>query len=222
LAARNIAKAKILEIDGLPLLALTVTRLLEAFVLCLQLDHKSASLALRDALMAQSQSSKQGASSDLTWYFSTLMVLYHNLACVSLSLHLRTEAAGYIQKAEQVLRQTPCSSTALEAKVVRFRMQMVPREDDDLQWVEPAEQTPQPPFLPGGHFGDPSKLVELTKEATPRFEERKTARKLPKRLALQQLFSKDNPYVQHIASVKSSRRYHSVQPSLRFPSNCPV
>lgn len=145
------------------------------------------------------------------------MVLYYNLACVSLSLHLRTEAVGYILKAEHVLRQTPGSSKGLADKVIHFRRQIAPRDDDDVKWVEPKEQTPQPPFLPGGHLGDPSKLVELTKEATPHCEERKAVRKLPKRLALQQLFSKDNPYVQHIASVKSSRRYHSVQPSLRFP-----
>ena len=206
-----------LEIDGLPLQALTITRLLEALVLSLQLDHKSASLSLRDALIAQSQSSKQGATFDLSWYFHTLVILYYNLACESLFLHLRSEAVGYIVKAEQVLKQTQSTSKVLETRVIRFRMQVAPRENDDMQFVEPMEQAPMPSFLPGGHLGGPGKLVELTKEVTPHSEERKAARKLPKRLALQQLFSKDNPYVQHIASVKSSRRYHSVQPSLRFP-----
>lgn len=195
---------------------MTVTRLLETYVHFLQTDYKSAALTLREALLAQSQSSKMGSTLDLAWYFRVVIVLYYNFACVSLAQRLRTEAVTYILKAEQVLKQTQGCSRAMEGKIIRFRMQLAPSEEDEIAVQESVEPPTQPPFLPGGYLGDPGKLVELTREA-PHSIEKKPARKLPKRLALLQLFSKDNPYVQHIASVKSSKRYHSVQPSLRFP-----
>lgn len=215
LALRNVEKAQELERDTVPVLALVTTRLLEAYLRSYLSDHKSAVLALREALSAQhakeSESLRQYQDPD--WFYRALTIVLYNLAAESFSLHLRSEAIHYIGKAGQVMSQHDVCEVGVKRRITAFKEELVPEMGVEVQPTVGNEET-KLPFLPGGQIAasDPGKLVELAQES-PRAvsRNRRDSQKLPKIRSLNRKGSKENPYM----SGKEKPRYGSVQPSLK-------
>lgn len=214
LALKNIEKAQELERDSVPVLASVTSRLLEAYLRSFLADHKSAVLALREALAAQHarelESARQYQDSD--WFYRVRIVLLFNLAAESFSLHLRAEAGNYISKACQVLSQHDVCEASLKKRILAFQEELLPTEtSNSLPLIAPEEE--KFPFLPGGQIAasDPGKIVELTQESPAAQRSRKESQRLPKIRSLQRKGSRENPY----AGKKEKQRYGSVQPSLK-------
>ena len=215
IALKNIQKAQSFEHESVPVLAMVTTRRLEAYIRSYQMDHKSAVLALREALNAQhvreAESTKQYQDPD--WFFRVLGVLLYNLAAESLSLHLRSEAVHYIVKASQVAGKYDGCEGVVRRKIAAFKDELIP----DTAATNSPDSHPEEaklPFLPGGQAGksEPGKIVELTQESSQTARRRPASQKLPKIKSMQRKESKDNPYLQYI---KEKGRYGSVPPSLK-------
>lgn len=214
-AVKNVERARFLEYEKMPVLGVTVNRLLEAYVHHQQSDPKSTLIALKDAYSLQGDSSRsppKGLAGDKNWYLSVLSVLLYNLAVEHCSQFLLAGAKEFALRAEIVVRQV--QGSPLEQKVRRLREALIPAETEEMeQRVESARGGFS--FIPGGGVEEPTdKIVELTHE-TAQDSHRLTARRRHSRPSLRSVLGRHNPYLQENAAPARVRRFQSVQPRYR-------
>jgi hypothetical protein len=188
----------------------TTTRLLEAYLYALQLDHKIANRILRESLGLQTRHyvpEQISSITELNWFFRLLVITLYNLSAESVNLHLRSDALQYILKAKQIVQENAEIAVSLATKIERLYTALSPPIDEPASAPIPSEESVDVkfPFIPGGRVTEdfPGKIVELTQEEarTP------STHRFPRVSNLTKVVPKSNPYLQ---LQDPAKRYRSV------------
>ena len=215
-AIQYIEQAKLLESKNTHILLKCTSRLLEAYIYALQLDHKIAIRLLRESLTIQTRHKVPeliNSTQDLNWFFRLLVVTLFNIAVESFNLHLRQDALQFAEKAQQIVRDNKDLAPALALRVNRLHAALFPVEQGSEASPVPTEISEESklPFIPGGRVEErPGKIVEMRGEARSREEE--SHQRLPRVSPLAHAAPKANTYFQ---AQTPSKRYRSVPPSQR-------
>ena len=215
-AVQYIEQAKLLESKHTHILLKCTSRLLEAYIYALQLDHKIAMRLLRESLTIQTRQKVPeliNSSQELNWFFRLLVVTLYNISVESLNLHLRQDSLQYAEKAHQIVQDNKDLAPSLVLRVNRLHAALFPGEQGSEASPVPTEISEEAklPFIPGGRTEEkPGKIVEMRREERTREDEsfQRLPRVSPKGPAApgsKAFFPAQTP----------SKRYRSVPPSQR-------